>query len=112
MDKQCFVLNYQQKIESTPENYLRLLESGKQSHCLHSGLVCLKPGENVGEHSTKQYEEMLVILAGEGMAKVEPDRTFDIKSGCIVYIPPDKSHNVYNTGNDDLSYIYIVTKTK
>ncbi|MGC9367672.1 MAG: cupin domain-containing protein [bacterium] len=112
MDKQCFVLNYEQKIKNIPENYLRLLESGNQSHCLHSGLVCLNPGENVGEHSTKQYEEMLVVLAGQGKAEVYPDQIFDIKSGCIVYIPPDKSHNVYNTGDDELKYIYIVTKTR
>ncbi|MFH2057122.1 MAG: cupin domain-containing protein [bacterium] len=93
--------------DDTP--YLSLLKPGKSAK-LHSGYVCLKPGENVGEHSTENYEELLVVLSGEGevetggIAQRRP-----ISANQVAYNPPHTTHNVFSTGREPLRYIYIVT---
>src|SRR5438876_11844651 len=80
-----------------------LLTGVPQTNGMRSGFVRLKPGESVGEHSTEDHEEALVILHGAGEAKVE-NRTLSFSSGTLVYIPPRARHNVTNTGTDVLAY--------
>jgi mannose-6-phosphate isomerase-like protein (cupin superfamily) len=77
---------------------------------MRSGLVTLKAGENVGEHTTNDYEEILVIIEGKGVAEIVGKDRMDIEKGNIVYIPPKTVHNVFNNGNSLLKYIYIVAK--
>src|SRR5215475_10865470 len=48
-----------------------LLKGAPQTTGMRSGFVQLKPGESVGEHSTQDHEEALVVLHGEGKAEVE-----------------------------------------
>ena len=73
---------------------------------LNSGYVYLESGKECGLHSTKHYEEMLIILEGEGTIIFEND-TQVVKENNVVYIPPYTSHNVI-AGNKPLKYIYIV----
>src|SRR4030066_1789180 len=66
---------------------------------MRSGLIQLKPGEDVGLHSTKQNEEMLVILEGQGQLKLEGRRPpLKISGGQGAYVPPETRHNMANTG--------------
>jgi quercetin dioxygenase-like cupin family protein len=85
--------------------------NNSQSLKLHSGMVCLTPGQDVGSHSTEDYEELLVILEGRGELEAEGLGRKQIASGQVAYNPPNTIHNVFNTGTDNLRYIYIVTKT-
>jgi mannose-6-phosphate isomerase-like protein (cupin superfamily) len=79
---------------------------------IRSGLVTLAPGKDVGWHSTEKYEEMLVVLNGEGklLAKGYPD--LEIACGKIAYNPPHTDHNIINTSSQPLRYIYIVAPTE
>lgn len=90
-------------------NYFRIIEKGK-SVSMHSGRVFLKAGDNVGEHSTENYEELIVILKGYGEVENHLKERYEIKEGQVIYIPPNSSHNIYNTGTEPLIYIYIVSK--
>ncbi|MCX7833036.1 MAG: cupin domain-containing protein [Ignavibacteria bacterium] len=90
-------------------SYFRIIERGK-SHNFHSGRVYLNVGCNVGEHSTENYEELVIILKGSGEVENQFKERYQIKEGQVIYIPPNSSHNVYNTGSEPLIYIYIVTK--
>lgn len=93
--------------DATP--YLSLLKPGI-SVKLHSGYVCLDPGANVGEHSTENYEELLVVLSGSGEVETEGVSTRrPIAANQVAYNPPHTTHNVFNTGSEPLRYIYIVT---
>lgn len=78
-----------------------------QTHGFHSGRPVLRSGESVGEHSTEGYEEVLIILEGEGEVNFEAGHSMHISEGSIVYIPPYTLHNVTNTGKSLLKYIYI-----
>ena len=46
--------------------YQRLLEGKPQTCGMRSGRVYLQPGQTCGEHSTKEREELLVFLSGNG----------------------------------------------
>lgn len=91
------------------KKYTEILKPPVTVH-MRSGLVQLLPGEDVGLHSTKQNEEMLVILEGQGEVEMEGYSTLAVKGGQTAYVPPETRHNVRNTGSVPLKYIFIVSK--
>jgi mannose-6-phosphate isomerase-like protein (cupin superfamily) len=85
-----------------------ILKGSPQTTGMRSGFVRLKPGESVGEHSTQDHEEALVVLRGEGKAEVEGHEAVSFSSRNLIYIPPRSRHNVTNIGKDLLEYVYVV----
>jgi mannose-6-phosphate isomerase-like protein (cupin superfamily) len=99
-------------LTDAPE-YQPLLTGMPQTSGMRSGRVYLKPGEACGQHSTKAHEETLVFLSGKGTAFIgEKESTFEVGQGKICYIPPDTLHNIKNTGDLPLVYIYCVAPVK
>jgi mannose-6-phosphate isomerase-like protein (cupin superfamily) len=96
--------------EKLPVNleYHQILGDGN-SVCMHSGRVVLLPGQDCGEHSTGDHEELIIILSGEGELEVEGSGKTPISAGLVAYNPPHTKHNVRNTGALPLTYIYVVT---
>jgi thioredoxin:protein disulfide reductase len=80
-----------------------------EAHSLHSGLVTLEPGKDVGSHSTDNYEELIIVLDGHGEIEIDGAGRTSISKGQIAYNPPQTKHNVFNNGSSPLRYIYIVT---
>ena len=91
-------------------SYLPLLDGPPQTKSFHAGLVILAPGEAVGKHSTKDCEEMLVPLAGEGELRIAGRPAIHLKPDLITYTPPRTEHDVVNTGKASFRYIYITAK--
>jgi len=89
-----------------------LLRGEPQTRGMRSGLMRLKPGATVGWHTTGRNEEALVILRGQGEALIDgqPKQTF--VGPAFAYIPPVTRHNVSNTGNELLEYVYVVAPAK
>jgi len=85
-----------------------LLRGAPQTTGMRSGFVRLQPGQSVGEHSTLEHEEALVVLQGQGKAEIEGRETVSISSRMLAYIPPRSKHNVTNTGTEVLEYVYVV----
>jgi mannose-6-phosphate isomerase-like protein (cupin superfamily) len=77
---------------------------------MRSGLVTLDPGKDIGKHSTENYEELIIVLDGEGEIEADGAVRTKIKKGQIAYNPPQTGHNVFNTGFEPLRYIYIVAR--
>ena len=88
--------------------YQRLLGGRPETCGMRSGRVYLEPGKDCGEHSTKDHEELLVFLAGEGEAQIGPSDRLKVGAGRVAYIAPQTLHNVYNTGSSPLVYIFCV----
>lgn len=88
------------------ENRLPILNC-ENSVCMKSGEVVLKKGEEIGCHNTGRKEELIVVL--EGNAKVEINNNFfeRVESGSVIYFPPSTLHNIKNTDEEILRYIYI-----
>lgn len=89
-----------------------LLRGAPQTAGMRSGFVRLKPGETVGWHTTGKNEESLVVMRGRGEVRIEgqPPRPFTAPS--LAYVPPATRHNVANTGDSVLKYVYVVAPAK
>jgi mannose-6-phosphate isomerase-like protein (cupin superfamily) len=90
-----------------PENQ-KLLSGRPQTWGMRSGRVYLAPNEACGQHSTKDREEMLVFLSGQGKLFIGEQDGLDVGKGKIAYITPNTLHNIKNTGPVPLVYIYCV----
>jgi len=98
---------------SEKAEYQQLLAGKPQTHGMRCGRVYLQPGESCGQHSTEAHEELLVFLAGKGIALIGKEQTaFEIGQGKVCYIPPHTIHNIKNTGTETLIYIYCVAPVK
>jgi hypothetical protein len=89
-----------------------LLQGIPQTAGMRSGFVRLKPGGSVGWHTTSQNEEALVVLRGRGEALLEGQPGRALEAPMLVYIPPATRHNVANTGDEPLEYVYVVAPAK
>lgn len=94
-------------LDDKPENQ-RLLAGEPQTLGMRSGKVYLSPGQACGQHSTKDREELLVFLAGRGELLIGDNDRFEVGVGKVSYIPPDTAHDVRNTGDEPLVYVYCV----
>lgn len=94
-------------LNDKPE-YQRILEGEPQTHGMRAGRVHLETGKSCGQHSTKDHEELLVFLAGEGTVHIGDDDHLTVGAGKVAYIPPRTLHDVENTGSNALAYIYCV----
>lgn len=88
--------------------FFRVLGGEPQTAGMKSGLVTLQPYTSVGEHNTGNREEILLILKGSGEAHVAGADPLSITSDMAVYIPPNHQHDIKNTGDTCLTYVYIV----
>lgn len=91
------------------EKYQRLLHGDPQTKGMKSGHVILQPAESVGEHTTAMREEAIIVLQGKGEVTADNNPPMAIQEGAVVYIPPETRHNVKNTSNQLLEYIYVVS---
>jgi mannose-6-phosphate isomerase-like protein (cupin superfamily) len=94
-------------LNDKPENQ-KLLAGRPQTYGMRSGRVYLAQEQSCGQHSTKDYEEMLVFLSGRGKLQIGENDSFEVGRGKVSYIPPKTVHDVQNTGNEPLIYIYCV----
>jgi mannose-6-phosphate isomerase-like protein (cupin superfamily) len=73
---------------------------------------------NVLTFSHKQLElvgeclSSLVVLKGKGIVKLDGQSDIELFEREWVYIPPQTRHNVTNTGNDTLEYVWVVAPVK
>lgn len=95
-------------ISSDGVRHFPILDSSR-SVAMRSALITLQPGERVGTHNTENYEELLVILEGNGEVQAEGLGKELVVKESVVYIPPGNQHDVINIGSSLLRYIYIVS---
>ena len=100
------------RLDMTGADYQAILAGPPESVTMRSGLVQLSSGAAVGEHSTEGYEELIVVLEGKGEMRVTGQRPMAIGEGEIIYCPPETLHNMVNTGDGVLRYVYVVAKAK
>lgn len=89
-----------------------MLQGAPQTKGMRSGFVRLQPGATVGWHTTGKNEEALVILRGQGEALLDGQAKRTFVAPAFAYMPPTTRHNVANTGNEPLEYVYVVAPAK
>lgn len=75
---------------------------------MRSGVVLLRPGSAVGRHNTGGREEFIVVLEGCGEVRVSAAEPLAVRAGMGAYVPPERDHDVVNTGEAPLRYVYVV----
>jgi len=98
------------ELSDTTSDYQRVLSGPPQTTSMHSGLVVLFPSKSVGKHSTENYEEAVIVLAGSGEMRITGGETLKLKPNSVAYCPPHTEHDVVNTSSQPLRYLYIVAK--
>jgi len=66
----------------------------------------VKPGDTTWLHRLRT-SEVYFILEGEGIMHID-GKSSPVKKGSTVYIPPNASQNITNSGTGDLIFICIV----
>jgi oxalate decarboxylase/phosphoglucose isomerase-like protein (cupin superfamily) len=98
------------ELDLSATEYFRILGGPPESVTMRSGYVVLLPEKSVGRHSTESFEEMIIVLDGEGEMLLGDGYVLQIKQFTVAYCPPDTEHDVRNTGNKPLRYVYVVAK--
>jgi mannose-6-phosphate isomerase-like protein (cupin superfamily) len=99
------------KLESGSK-YQKLFNKDSGTCGIKSGHVILKQGEEIGEHSTNDMEEALVVLKGNGQLVINKKENMDFENNVVLYIPPKTIHNIKNIGKGVLEYIFITSNAK
>ena len=86
---------------------IQSLLKSPQSKILKSGRVILSPGEEIGRHVTHDREEFLIILRGTAILR-EENKEIKLIAGETYYVAENVSHNILNTSDEELEYIYVV----
>ena len=69
------------------------------------GHSTLDPGGSIPQHQHPN-EEVYVVLSGSGIVFVGDERQ-DVSEGCCVFIPPDAPHFLHNTGNGEMTILWV-----
>jgi len=97
------------ELNDKPE-YQRVIEGPPATGGMKAGRMHLEAGKACGEHSTKENEEILVFLSGEGELLIgEEKEALAVGAGRVAYIRPQTIHDVRNAGSEPLIYIFCVS---
>jgi mannose-6-phosphate isomerase-like protein (cupin superfamily) len=100
------------ELDRDATEYLRILEGPPESVTMRSGYVVLLPEKSVGRHNTGSYEEMVIVLDGEGEMLFGDGSLLRLKPYVVAYCPPDTEHDVRNTTSRPLRYVYVVARAR
>jgi len=98
------------ELDAHGRDYLPVLSGSPETAGMRSGLVVLAPQKSVGRHSTGEHEEILIVLEGKGQMIFGDSSTLPVEANHAVYCPPRTVHDVRNTGQGTLRYVYVVAK--
>lgn len=99
-------------LNSAGREYVPILDGPPRTYTMRSGLIDLAPGKSVGKHNTEHYEELVIVLEGQGEMLFADGSKLPVVANSAVYCPPDTEHDVVNTGTGALRYVYVVSKAK
>ena len=100
------------KLTLKPEPVEQPLLSGPpQTAGMRSGRVVLAPGAAMHRHSTKHYEEVLVLLQGKVRVVLGAEPVV-LEAGELLYIPPMTEHEVHNDSDAEARYVYLVAPAR
>ena len=77
---------------------------------LRSRAMQLAPGNAIDWHSTKDREELLLVLSGVLSLEIETSgrtRVKRLRTGAAIYLPPQVMHRVRNESRQRLLYVYV-----
>ena len=71
-------------------------------------LMCLQPGEDIGEEIHADNDQLLVLVKGKGEVRLD-GVTSAVEKGTLVSIPAGTRHNLVNTGDKPIRLYTVYT---
>ena len=68
----------------------------------------IKPGQTLQKHFHSNSDDVWVVLQGEGVYYIEPDKEVPLHKGQVLVAPKNACHGLKNTGNEDIIFVGIV----
>ncbi len=92
-------------IKQTEENesYRKVAKTFENSQLV---VMCIQPGEDIGEEVHEHTEQILFFHQGEGKGVLD-GKEFPVGPGDVVNVRPGVKHNFINTGEEPLK-IYTI----
>lgn len=89
--------------KQTKENtfFRNVLKTGK---CVQVVIMNIKKGEEIGQETHKENDQILLNISGEGIAIIDGDE-FTFEKDDLVLVPKGVPHNFKNTGKSDLKIL-------
>ena len=69
--------------------------------------VRIHPGETVPAHTHQDEDQIYHVISGTGFVVLDGERT-EVSAGSSVLIPLGTEHEITNTGEDVLDYVFFV----
>jgi mannose-6-phosphate isomerase-like protein (cupin superfamily) len=69
-------------------------------------LLCLQPGEDIGEEIHAGNDQLLVLVKGKGEVRLEGIASA-VEKGALISVPAGTRHNLVNTGDEPI-HLYTV----
>jgi len=66
----------------------------------------VEPGGYSPQHS-HDWEHEIFIHQGEGIVYFE-GKTYPVRAGCAVFVPPDTEHQIRNTGEELMLFLCLI----
>ncbi len=70
-------------------------------------IVVLEPGEAPPLHVHHDTEQIFYVIQGTGVLSIGNDKTFPVRPGDVVRIPPSAYHRIQCTGAQPLRYLSV-----
>lgn len=87
-------------------SWILISEKTVGSQNLAMGVNETQVGGKVPKHKHDSEEEVMYFLQGKGQFITE-DEVIELKPGICIYNPPGSSHEIINTGDEILKFIWI-----
>lgn len=70
-------------------------------------LMCLKPGEAIGEEVHSENDQFFRFESGQGRVIID-DNEYEVVDGSAIIVPAGTKHNVVNTSKDKNLQLYTL----
>ena len=98
-----YATNLEKETEKN-EDFRRVLYTGKHSQLV---LMCLKPGEEIGEEVHGHLDQFFRFESGSGVVFID-GINHDVTDGSGVIVPAGARHNVTNTSKTENLKLYTI----
>lgn len=85
-------------------NFRKVLYTGKHAQLV---LMCLKPGEKIGEEVHHDNDQFFRFEAGQGQVVIDGNE-YNVGDGSAIIVPAGASHNVLNLSETEDLKLYTI----
>ena len=87
-----------------------MLNPGDVSNLIYFSQARFKPGHIAASHAHQDMSEVFFVEQGEGIITVN-EMVHELKAGVCVAVHPGDTHEIENTGTDDLVLTYFAIRS-